>query len=88
MECFKNHGFEKEGRGRWVDAGLDPSTRLRLAQDDASRQLRIYLPHRWGASPPSINLPTTLALRRTSRRVNFGLAEGKATTDCTDYTDL
>jgi hypothetical protein len=22
MECFKNHGFENEGRSRWVDAGF------------------------------------------------------------------
>ena len=25
MECFKNHGFEKEGRSRWVDSGFRPA---------------------------------------------------------------
>ena len=112
MECFKNHGFENEARLRF---GTTPRSPLRYevlrwgffyyrrGRKRSFGQLGVP-PRGWGASPPSINLPTPLppsprlptslalrrtsVLRRTSRRAGFGLAEGKATTDFTDYTDL
>jgi hypothetical protein len=39
MECFKNHGFEEEGRSRWVDAGFRPAYGGQASADKSAKRI-------------------------------------------------